>query len=275
MPPKPPARILAESKKAGIRRVRPSTSCSPRRRLLSQWRNPIEITPQVSRLPPAGWKPSAPRPSADANQSQRRERRRATAAASSMTRRAGHASARPIGSSSISQTRSKAVRNAVHAGLSGFRTRIQQNRASGQDGSVSFFVLLLRASASSSPSTATVLLARLRTTPVLRLTGRHENRPPPRPARPSPLARRHTSASPAADTTPAQHPEKVEKGMSRSLLNFEGGELLSSGFYAAFRDDLKWPEGLSKTIIRRDMSRKPRTRRKRRSASSRAALTQR
>ena len=54
-----------------------------------------------------------------------------------------------------------------------------------------------------------------------------------------------------------------------------GGDLQRFGFYAAISGCLDCAEGSSKASISRGMSRKPRTRRKRCSASSRAALTER
>ena len=65
------------------------------------------------------------------------------------------------------------------------------------------------------------------------------------------------------------------EGVVPSVVELAGGGLLGNGFYAAIPGCLKRAEGSSKASISRGMSRKPRTRRKRCSASSRAALTQR
>ena len=67
----------------------------------------------------------------------------------------------------------------------------------------------------------------------------------------------------------------VALGVVPSVVELAGGGLLGNGFYAAIPGCLKRAEGSSKASISRGMSRKPRTRRKRCSASSRAALTQR
>ena len=66
-----------------------------------------------------------------------------------------------------------------------------------------------------------------------------------------------------------------QTGVVPSVVELAGGDLLGNGFYAAIPGCLKRAEGSSKASISRGMSRKPRTRRKRCSASSRAALTQR